>query len=74
MTHNGKVIETEYFDEVRGRLFPLLGLTDRVELVTNFGNEPFRWTSTQAVTTNGVEGLRKEEQALLAEMNALKLE
>jgi ankyrin repeat protein len=41
-TKQGRKLEFE--DEgVRGRLFPIIGLADRVSLETNFGGKPFMW-------------------------------
>ena len=42
-TKNGRKLDFEHQD-VRGRLFPILGLQDNVSLVTNFGGKkPFIW-------------------------------
>ncbi|KAI9685134.1 MAG: hypothetical protein M1822_004721 [Bathelium mastoideum] len=41
-TKNGEKLEWE-FSDVRGRLFPLLGVAARVDLETNFGTKPFVW-------------------------------
>ncbi|KAL8665296.1 MAG: hypothetical protein Q9202_002347 [Teloschistes flavicans] len=47
-TKNGKRIDDWVFEEVRGRLFPVLGLAlDKVEVLANFGTDPakpFRWS------------------------------
>ncbi|KAL8688974.1 MAG: hypothetical protein Q9218_005244 [Villophora microphyllina] len=47
-TKNGKRIDEWVFKEVRGRLFPVLGLSDdKVEIIANFGTNPgrpFRWS------------------------------
>ncbi|KAL8731397.1 MAG: hypothetical protein Q9181_004325 [Wetmoreana brouardii] len=45
-TKNGKRIPTYKFEGVRGRLFPILGLHDKLEVMTNFGphaEKPFKW-------------------------------
>ncbi|KAH6690215.1 hypothetical protein BKA61DRAFT_286666 [Leptodontidium sp. MPI-SDFR-AT-0119] len=51
-TRNGEMIE-EGFNNVMGRLFPVLGLCDKVKLETNFGidleNKPFLWTEKTEV-------------------------
>jgi ankyrin repeat protein len=41
-TKQGRKLEFEH-EGVRGRLFPILGLSDRVSLETNFGGKPFMW-------------------------------
>jgi ankyrin repeat protein len=41
-TKQGKKLEFEH-EGVRGRLFPVIGLSDRVDLETNFGGKPFMW-------------------------------
>ena len=37
-----------YFENVRGRLFPVLGLEENVAIEANFGNDlmnkPFKWS------------------------------
>ena len=32
-----------YFEDVTGRLFPVLGLKDAVAVETNFDTKPFLW-------------------------------
>ena len=41
-TQNGKLLEKE-LSGVRGRLLPLLGLKDSVDVETNFGARPFAY-------------------------------
>ena len=41
-TKQGRKLEFEH-EGVKGRLFPILGLSDRVSLETNFGGKPFMW-------------------------------
>ena len=43
-THNGKKL-SHTFSDVQGRLFPLLGLKDAIQLKTNFKG-PFLWQAT----------------------------
>ena len=41
-TKNGEKVDWE-FEEVRGRLFPLLGVAERVDVETNFGERELVW-------------------------------
>ncbi|KAI9699589.1 MAG: hypothetical protein M1820_007088 [Bogoriella megaspora] len=41
-TRNGEKMDT-VFEDVKGRLFPLVGVCDVLELETNFGTKPFVW-------------------------------
>ena len=41
-TKNGVKVDWE-FEDVSGRLFPLIGLAARLDLETNFGSKPFMW-------------------------------
>lgn len=48
LTRNGQKLESG-FTNVQGRLFPLLGLDDEVQLETNFTG-PFLWSSNEETT------------------------
>ena len=42
------LLDGHTFNDFRGRVFPVLGLEDKVQLRTNFGTEsarPFKWAS-----------------------------
>lgn len=45
-TLNGRKLAREFRD-VRGRLIPLLGVVDKLEVETNFGAKPFMWMEGQ---------------------------
>ena len=53
---------------MRGRLFPVLGLSDKLQIVTNFGSDlekPFKWTAdAQAEKTTAGEGSQKTIEKL----------
>lgn len=54
-TKNGRKLDFEHRD-VKGRLFPILGLEDDVSLVTNFGGKkPFMWAEAN-VDGEGIDG------------------
>lgn len=53
MTRNGERIEAQFSEEVKGRLFPILGLVNPVQLDTNLGDQPFNSTNAQAVIEPG---------------------
>ncbi|OCL10787.1 hypothetical protein AOQ84DRAFT_374597 [Glonium stellatum] len=42
-TLNGKRLMKTTFTNVKGRLYPAVGISDSVEIRTNFGKEPFLW-------------------------------
>ncbi|KAL8820486.1 MAG: hypothetical protein Q9191_007508 [Dirinaria sp. TL-2023a] len=46
---NGKQVEGPTFEGVRGRLFPVVGLSDKIEFVTNFGTDPEKPFKSQVV-------------------------
>ena len=56
-TRDGEKIEKPYFDNVRGRLFPVLGLDESVAVEANFGNDvqnkPFKWSDEAGTGVNG---------------------
>ena len=49
------MIDEPHFDDVRGRLFPVLGLMDDVAIEANFGNDlvnkPFKWSEDSGVVS-----------------------
>lgn len=47
------------FENVKGRLFPVLGFRDSIAITANFGNEvkskPFRWSEEVESAKNAVQ-------------------
>lgn len=74
-TKNGEKLEgaEDVCKDVRGRLFPILGIYDNAQLETNFGEKPFVWndglqnagdsTDESVSTVAGGTSLKNEEQA-----------
>lgn len=60
-TKNGRMSDVTEFADVRGRLFPVLGMNGgAVKLETNFpGGKPFQWRDTDLVD-DGVEALESK--------------
>ena len=56
-TLNGEKLEST-FEDVRGRLLPIVGLRDNVLIKTNFGTEPFMWKEEEE---EGEEGDGEED-------------
>ena len=64
-TLNGTKVD-QTFGKVEGRLFPLVGLHDKVFLETNFGTKPFLWKEWHAeeeLAVNGEQAVIKVEVA-----------
>lgn len=63
-TKNGEKIETSFFQDVRGRLFPIMGFDQiDIEVDTNFGTRPFLWKDGQVVAEEDEEDEAAESKA-----------